>query len=35
MDDHYDLGFNWVLEAIFADKEILGNFKELSGRLKY
>lgn len=35
MDDHYDLGFSWVLEAIFADIKMLGNFKELSVRLKY
>lgn len=35
MDNHYDLGFNWVLEAIIADIKIVGYLKELSERLKY
>lgn len=35
MDNHYDLAFNWVLEAIITDIKILGYLKELSERLKY
>lgn len=35
MDNHYDLGFNWVLEAIITDIKNLGYLKELSERLKY
>lgn len=35
MDNHYDLAFNWVLEAIITDIKILGDLKELSERLKY
>ena len=34
MGDHYDLGFSWVLEAVFAGVKILGNLKELLERLK-
>lgn len=35
MGDDYGLGFSWILEAIFADIKILGNFKELSEGFKY
>ena len=35
MGDHYELGFSWVLEAIFADIKILGNLEELLERLNY
>lgn len=35
MGNHYDLGFSWVPEAIFAGIKILGNLKELLEILKY